>query len=364
MGKRAKVLHIHGSAFIGGTEMVAFNLLKKIDKKRFEIKVLFDCERGDINPYYENEKISILNSEGILKDINFIRSFNPDIVHLYGLRVNLKWRTILWFMGFRNIIGAVRGLTNTEKEGFWRVKLDVLTSCFLKKYITNAVNLSNYLKTKGFPEEKLEVIYNGIETDKFNTFSEGEKERLREAFGIPENSIVISCVANLRPVKGHVVLIDALSNLQDLNFSVLMIGDGRLRERLGKYSDEKGLARKVRFLGQRLDIPELLAVTDIFVLSSLSEGMPYSIMEAMASGLPIVSTDVGGISELVNDGETGFLVPPRAPQSLAEKLHILMCDKELGKTMGMKGRMRIKNNFTFESMVRKTELLYESLINN
>jgi len=362
MGKRTKVLHIHSSAGIGGTEKIACSLLSKIDKKNFEIRVLFDCSSGDIQPYYEKEKIHALNSEGILKDIRFILNFRPDIVHLYGLRVNLKWRPILWLLGFRCIIGALEGLTNTGEIGFWRVKLDVWTAPFLRKYVTVSMNVANYLKAKGFPENKLALIYNGVEVGGYNLLPEEKQEELKKKLGIPSDSVVISCVANLRPVKGHEFLIDAVSILKELNFSVLIIGEGPLRDTLIKYTHEKGLNNKIHFLGQRLDIPELLAITDIFVLPSLFEGMPLSLMEAMASGLPVVSTDVGGVSELVVDGETGFLVPPRNSAALAEKIKTLIDDKALSKAMGVKGQERIKNNFTFEAMVDKTETLYRGLI--
>ncbi|MBI5050449.1 MAG: glycosyltransferase family 4 protein [Nitrospirae bacterium] len=106
----------------------------------------------------------------------------------------------------------------------------------------------------------------------------------------------------------------------------------------------------------------MLAISDIFALSSLSEGMPVSIMEAMASGLPVVSTDVGGVSELVMDGETGFLVPPKNPDALAEKIKALMDDKALREKMGMNGQERINETFTLERMVAKTEELYKSLV--
>lgn len=341
-------------------KIIKFKFLDKITPE----KVLFDCNRGHIQPYYEGKGIQVLNSAGIVKNIRFILTFKPDIIHLYGFRVNIKWRPILWLLGFRYVIGTLEGLTNTGRTGLWRVKLDVWTSCFLKKYIAVSIKIANYLKANGFPEKKLEVIYNGIEVDKYKSLLAEEKESLKKRLGIPLDSIVISCVANLRPVKGHVFLIDTLSILKELNFSALIIGGGTLRDALIKYSQEKGLKDKVHFLGQRLDIPELLSITDIFILSSLSEGMPVSLMEAMASGLPVVATNVGGVSELVVDGETGFFVPSRNPSLLAEKIKILIDNKTLRETMGIKGRARIKDNFTLEAMVKKTEELYKGLINN
>lgn len=364
MKKPIKVLHIHSSTGIGGTEKITFDLLRKLDRRCFDVKVYFSCEAGPIQDYYHKEGIETSERRGILKDIRFIINFKPEIIHLYGLRANLKWRLILWLLGFRYIIGSLEGLTNTDRIGFWRVKLDILTAYFLKNYIAVSINVADYLKARGFPEDKLGVIYNGIEVDKYTPLSKEKKEELKRSLDIPLNSIVISCVANLRIVKGHIFLIDALSALRELNFSAIMIGDGTLRDSLIEYSIKKGLNDKTKFLGQRFDIPELLSITDIFVLSSLSEGMPLSIMEAMASGLPVVATNVGGVSELVVDGETGFFVPPRNPSLLAGKIKILIDNKSLRETMGIKGRARIKDNFTLEAMVKKTEELYKGLINN
>lgn len=362
--RNIKVLHIHGSADIGGAEKIVFDILRKMDRGLFEIRVLFDCASGPMMSYYRSEGIDILGSGGVIRDSLFVRKYNPDIIHLYGLKVNLKWRLFLKLIGFKCVVGSILGLTNKQSIGFWRVKLDVWTARFLTVYVSNSKKVADYLKAKGFPAEKLSVIYNGVEVDKYKSLSVERREDLKKHLGIPLDSIVISCVANLRPVKGHIFLIDALSALRELNFSAIMIGDGTLRDSLIEYSIKKGLNDKTKFLGQRFDIPELLSITDIFVLSSLSEGMPLSIMEAMASGLPVVATNVGGVSELVIDGETGLLVPPRMPKLLAEKIRLLMNNEALRNTMGLKGQVRVKDNFTLEIMVEKTEAVYKGLIYN
>ncbi|MBI4839347.1 MAG: glycosyltransferase [Nitrospirae bacterium] len=363
MQNRIRLLHIHASADIGGAEKITLDLFKNIRKETFDVRVLFDCRAGIMQSNYAEAGIETFQSKGIIRNIRFIVHLRPDIIHLYGLKVNIKWRVILWLLGFRNIIGSNFGLTNAEQIGFWRVRLDVLTACFLKKYITNSAKVAGYLKDRGFPKDKLEVIYCGIENDQYRAQPEGRKKEIKQRLGIPFDCTVINCVANLRAVKGHVVLIDALAGLKGLNFSALMIGEGALRDTLIKYAWDKGLKEKIFFLGHIPDIHELLAITDIFALASLSEGMPISIMEAMAAGLPVVATDVGGVSELVMDNETGFLVPCRNPLLLAEKIKTLMDNKTLRVEMGGKGQIRIKEKFSLASMVKKTEELYRELVN-
>ncbi len=361
MKNRIRLLHIHASADMGGAEKITFDLLKNMEKKTFDIRVLFDCRGGIMQSNYAKEGIETLQSKGMINDIRFINNFRPGIIHLFGLKVNIKWRIILGLLGFKNIIGSNFGLTNTEQIGFWRVRLDVLTAGFLERYITNSAKVAVYLKERGFPKDKLEVIYCGIENNKYGALPDSRKKEIKQRLGIPSDCIVISCVANLRAVKGHVILIDALAGLKGLNFSALMIGEGALKDTLIKYAGEKGLKEKISFLGHIPDIHELLAITDIFALASFSEGMPISIMEAMAAGLPVAATDVGGVSELVIDNETGFLVPCRNSVLLAGKIKILMDNSALRDEMGRKGQARIKEEFSLVSMVKKTEEFYKGL---
>ena len=116
-------------------------------------------------------------------------------------------------------------------------------------------------------------------------------------------------------------------------------------------------------MGARYDIPELMWTLDLFVLSSISEGFPIALLEAMASALPVVATDVGGNSEIVIHGETGFLVPPRAPETMADAICRLLLNREEAKSMGEKGRERVKQYFSFEKMMRSYENIYESILN-
>ncbi len=129
-----------------------------------------------------------------------------------------------------------------------------------------------------------------------------------------------------------------------------------------EYVIKKKLESKVLFLGSKADISNILAVSDIFVLTSLWEGIPVSIMEAMASRLPVIATDVGGVSEIVVNNETGILVPPQNPGAIAKAILALFSDFCRAKNMGKMGRERIKQNFTIEKMVKETEDLHEELM--
>mgnify|MGYP002410365723 FL=1 len=158
-------------------------------------------------------------------------------------------------------------------------------------------------------------------------------------------------------------MLHALSILKGLGyqFQADFIGGGSLLEELRMQAESSGIDDCVNFLGVRQDVYDILARSDVFVLGSLWEGLPVSIMEAMACNLPVVASNVGGIPELVIDAQTGYHVPPADPEAIAEKLKVLIEHPEMRKQMGSCGRQRIIDHFSVNEMVRKTEMLIESL---
>jgi glycosyltransferase involved in cell wall biosynthesis len=176
--------------------------------------------------------------------------------------------------------------------------------------------------------------------------------------------VYIGTVGNLRPVKNQTLLLQAAQQVcaRYSNVRVVIIGDGPLREQLIRTAEELGIHKQVRLLGARSEIPELLNALDIFVLPSLSEGLPMSVLEAMACGLPVVATRVGGITEVVVHGHTGLLVPSQAVQQLAAALETLVQQPAMRVTLGRQGRQRVVEHFSRQRMVRDYQLLYESLM--
>jgi glycosyltransferase involved in cell wall biosynthesis len=175
---------------------------------------------------------------------------------------------------------------------------------------------------------------------------------------------VITCVGNLRPVKDHSLLLRACRALRDRGFDYLLLlaGSGPAEERVRREVRDLGLLNQVRFLGERGDIPTVLAATDLFVLTSLWEGLPRSIMEAMASRLAVVSTDAGGVRELVLDGETGYVVSVGDVETLGGRMADLLSDPALRRAMGEAGFQRVKERFTEERMVTAMEAIYREVL--
>jgi glycosyltransferase involved in cell wall biosynthesis len=169
-------------------------------------------------------------------------------------------------------------------------------------------------------------------------------------------------VARFAAQKDHATLFRALANLTDLDWTLDLVGAGPLEESVRALAGSLGLSERVRFLGMREDVPELIAASQAYLLISHWEGFPRSILEALRGGLPVVATDVGGVREAVIDGETGFVVPENDDVLLADRLKLLIDDANLRTTLGRAARSRYEAHFTFERLVGETLSLYESVL--
>ena len=208
-----------------------------------------------------------------------------------------------------------------------------------------------------FPRDRIRVIRNGVDLSRFGRVDRADA---RARLNLPLQGTVIATVGRLVPVKDHGTLLEAMAMLRrkGVDAILLIAGDGPLRASLQTRADALGLTDYVRFLGHRTDVECVLGGADVFVLPSASEGLSNTILEAMASGLPVVATRVGGADEMVVEGETGHLVPPQLPAALAEGLMSVLADETKRRAMGAAGRARSEAEFSLEGMVRRYEAIY------
>lgn len=209
--------------------------------------------------------------------------------------------------------------------------------------------------------EQYRVVFSGIDTHPYEE-AVHNREQTREALGIRPEEIVVGGVGRLEPVKGFtyfVAMAEALKAVgQALRF--MLVGDGGLRAELEQQAETAGVS--IEFLGLREDIPTIMAAFDILVVPSINEGMGRVILEAGAAGVPVVASRVGGIPDIVDDGETGLLTPPRAPEALAEALQLLIQSPERRRLMGATARAKIVPHYSLEQMVQRIETVYEELL--
>jgi glycosyltransferase involved in cell wall biosynthesis len=257
----------------------------------------------------------------------------------------------MWSPGLR-IIFTEHGRLSDAPPSAKRRAANRLLSHAPREVVTVSSDLKEHLVAEGFPARKVNVIHNGIDVGPLP--AGGTRANARRALAIAENAIVIGTVARLDPVKDLHTLIHAvaLQSRERAAMVLLIVGDGTERVRLEASAREIGAESSVRFLGHREDARELLSACDVYANSSISEGISLTILEAMAAGLPVVATRVGGTPEIVDD-TCGRLVPARDAEALACVLAALAADPALRRTLGLEARARVEQHFTLDRMVRE-----------
>ena len=220
-------------------------------------------------------------------------------------------------------------------------------------------NVDTLVTRYGMPARKLCVVHNGIDCSLYGGSIAGGVD-LKKELRIPEGSLVLTNVARLAEQKGQKYLIEALEILarEPIPLVLLLVGDGPLKGILEEELKARGLAEMVRLAGFRTDIPAVLAITDIFILASLNEGFPLTLLEAMAAGKPAIATRITGTAEAVKDGQTGLLCQPASPTDLAEKIRELVLNPSLRQRMGDCARKTALENFDQSRMVQRTCSFY------
>ncbi|WP_460165050.1 glycosyltransferase [Thermostilla marina] len=206
------------------------------------------------------------------------------------------------------------------------------------------------VKNEGIPARRIEVVYNGVDTAAIATAAES-RNLVRRRLGIDGDAPVAVQVARLDPIKDHLTALEAFRHVRSRfpQARLMIVGDGPQRNTIERFIVEHTLDQAVMLLGMRRDVPQLLAAADVFVLSSLSEGIPVTVIEAMAAGLPTVVTNVGGLPEVVTR-ETGILVPARDPRAMGEAVAALFADPDRRATLGAAGRERARTLFDERAM--------------
>ena len=298
----------------------------------------------------------------ILRLAATIRRERPLIVHSHMVHANLLARVTRLFVKMPVLVCTAHNIIEggRAREIAYRLT-DSLAD--LTTQVSEAGRL-RYIQVGAVPSSKILYIPNGIDTARFQPNPKA-RQVVRDALGCPKEAFVWLTVGRLEPVKNHLELLCAFREVAAVhpNARLLIAGQGPLQAAIEQRIAELGLADRVRLLGTRRDIPELLNAADAFVLPSLWEGMPLTLLEAGAVGLPIVATDAGGNSEIVLESKTGYLVPVRDTAALAEAMLRVMRLSDADRfTMGQAGREHVVQNFDLERVVDRWEALYRELL--
>lgn len=351
----------------GGTEKQLLLLISQLDRNRFSpvLCVLHSSEwlekEFDLCPLYNLNVYSLLRPVSLVRFWKFVRFLKEEhfsVIHTLfkdGMRFGV---TAGKFAGIKKII-AVR-----RSQAYWMTPFDLKVTKVINRWVDLIIANSHNTRTwaaefEGFPPEKIQVIHNGIDLEPFKELCPEMYRDYRVKLEIPPNAAVISIVANLRPVKAIDTFISAAAIVKGslANAHFIIVGDGDLESNLKQQALKLGLESSVHFLGRRFDIPQLLSMSNIGVLSSSSESFSNTIVEYLAAGLPVVCTDVGGAREAVEDHVNGFVVPVGDYKAMADKI-ITIIQSDKSKQMGIASRLKAEASFSLPNMMGHYQAIY------
>jgi len=374
MSRKVRVLQLIDRLGDGGAEALLLTFASGIDRARFEAHVcalratpdstLTDKIRALGVPVMVLRQRNSYDIPTLLSLVSYIRKHRIDIIHTHLLAADIMGR-IAGFLTRRPVISTIHNSReDLDEEPRHRQLLERWTARFLARRL---IVVSNLLHQEiadwfRFPLSRVISIPNGVDTERFRPGPMFDKESVKRALVGSDGvggPIVIN-VARLTQQKALDQLIEAarivISARPDVRF--VLIGDGPLRDDLIALAEDLGVADKIIFTGFRTDIADLLATSDIFALSSLWEGMPIALLEAMAAGCAVVSTDVGGVAEVVTHEVTGLLVPAADSQALAAAILEYITKPETARQLGAAGQASVVEHYSMRSWVRKLEELY------
>jgi len=366
-----KVAYFINSLDPGGAETLVIELSKRIRQYDFEPEILhfgnvwleqqarklgLTCIEAPAYRYFRSTKTLPLFA---LKFGNFLRERHINLVHshLYGAVVGASLATALKHIPH---IGTLHDAYTIEERPARFLLLQV-ASVLRTRLVVVSEDLRKYFDTlaQRYRPPFLKV-FNGVDLDRFRFSS---APRLRESLGLGSEAIVLISIGRLVSIKRYDVLVDAVARLKEnTSLKLLIVGDGPGRQDLQDLIMRHGLQEHVRMLGFREDVPELLSLSDCFVLASDSEGLSYSVLESMATGIPAVVTDVGGNRELVQQGESGYLVPRGDSCTLSERIREIISDREKCKRFGDAARQRAQRCFSIDRTVEDYARLYREAL--
>jgi glycosyltransferase involved in cell wall biosynthesis len=353
-----RVMFVISSMPVGGAETLLVDLVRRLDRERFAPQLCCLQALGPLGEVLSLEIPAFSHLIGGKYDVRVLfrlmrlfRRQRVDAVVTVGAGDKMFWGRIAARLAGVPVICSALHSTGSpdviERPNPWRL-LTRWTDAFIGVAPSHGRHL---VEVERFPETKVRVIPNGIDVARFSKAYDAVAAR--RALGIDETPPLAGIVAALRPEKNHALLIRAFARVRQQipAAELLIIGDGPERESLEQLAGALKLAGAVHFLGNRQDVPELLATLDVFVLTSKMEANPVSILEAMASGKPVVAPRVGSIAESVADGCTGFLTEPGNEAQVAERLVQLLGDRPLARQMGQGGQAAVVEHGSLERMV-------------
>jgi len=380
--RKIKVAQVITRMDWGGSPDVLRVLCQKLDPDIYELEVFvgltshptgktnlfFDAFRGKIT-FIPELKREISPWNDWLAFVKLLRMFKKekfDIIHTHTAKAGALGRLAGRLAGVAIIIHTPHGHNFYGYFNSIFSKLVIGIERFLARFTDRVIALTelekiDYLKFKVTNEKKSVLVYMGLE---LNGFLPDNTAKIKESLNINSQEKVIGYVGRLEPIKGPQFFVEAARLCLENNLlqRFILVGEGSLRKELEEKVSFWGLKEKIVFVGWRDDIADIMSIMDILVLPSLNEAVGIVLLEAQSLGIPVVASEVGGIPEMIRDGQTGILVWPGEPAALALAINNLLFDPERLRSMSAAGKNWVKDRFKAEDMVRKISAIYQELL--
>jgi glycosyltransferase involved in cell wall biosynthesis len=352
---------------VGGAETLLLNLVRRLDRVRIAPEIVCLKEPGPLGeilaeevPFSHSWLRSKYDISVLWKLSKHFRHRQIDAVVTVGAGDKMFWGRLAAKAARVTVVGSALHSTGWP-DGVGRLNrmLTPITDVFIAVAQSHGQFMVDFER---FPAERVTVIRNGIDTDRFVP-DPLHGLRLRQELGVPAESQLVGVVAAMRPEKNLPLFLEVAERVVEREPQVhfVMVGDGPERPAIEKLIATKGLQHRVHLLGSRSDTPRLLAAWDVFLLTSHNEANPVSILEALACGVPVVSTRVGSVAETVQDGKTGFTVDPGNAEAATERVRYLLAHPREGKKLGEAGRRLVQQTGSLSAMVAGYQDLIETI---
>jgi len=372
---KIKVLYVVDNLSFGGGERGFGQLSSKLNRDRFQTHLaahlggeLEEIVRRSGVDFFPLDMSKQVNLKTIRQLSEIILKKRINIVHSMGSRANFFTRLACRNIPATAVICTVAMLVEGYDVGLLKKVIYIMADRLSSRYVTHFIAVSNALKTRlirerKIPADRISVIYNGVELNRYNPDRYNSKE-IRRSLDIDNNVLVVGTIGRLVYQKGFSYFLEAAkrvySEKEQIRF--VIVGHGPEENNLKKMAEAIGISNVCIFTGQRFDIPELLSAFDVFVLSSVLEGLPRIVIEAMAMERPIVATDIEGVREELTHERSGLLVPPANPNTLSGAILNLLNDKEKAKSLSYEARKRAEKIFDLKLTLANIETLYKEVL--
>ena len=366
-----RILFLIDSFRMGGAERITAEILCQIDRQAYfpllgivnskDDSSIIDHFEGDLMEIIDLRSERLLDFGAFFRLLALLRRKKIQLIHAQLQDATIMAAMAGFFTGIPFVV--TRHLVQDDESNWRRRTRNRLEQFLIRTRAARLIAVSDaardlYIKDAGLPSQKCVTIYNGIDLDVYTQSTDPLK--FRAGAGIPDNVPLVVMVGVIREGKGHALAIEAVRALNGVHLMVVGDGDRDLKASLKELAAP--CAERIHFLGQRMDIPEILSASDILILPSYSEALPTVLIEAGAASLPCVASDVGGCREIVVHEETGLIIPPGDVEKLVEALTRLLSDMDMAQRMGRAGLRRIKSLFTSKHQAQQLIALYDDVL--